>query len=126
VITNPRMSITATVGNTPMVALTRLLEDSGVEVFAKLEAMNPGGSVKDRIGVAMIDAAEKAGKIKPETLIIEPTSGNTGIGLAFTCAARSNRAGRRSSRRQAETPESRWRSCARPRATSSCSRCRRG
>jgi cysteine synthase len=77
------------VGNTPMVALTRLAPDCGAELIAKLEVYNPAGSVKDRIGVAMIDAAEAAGRIEPgKTTIVEATSGNTGIALAFVCAAR--------------------------------------
>ncbi|MFZ0091960.1 MAG: cysteine synthase A [Solirubrobacteraceae bacterium] len=77
------------VGCTPMVKLTRVVPDADVEVFAKLEAFNPGGSVKDRIGVAMIDAAEREGRIQPGvTTIVEATSGNTGIALAFVCAAR--------------------------------------
>jgi cysteine synthase A len=77
------------VGNTPMVALTRLAPDCGAELIGKLEAYNPAGSVKDRIGVAMIDAAEAEGRIEPgRTTIVEPTSGNTGIALAFVCAAR--------------------------------------
>src|SRR6266571_4266020 len=80
--------ITQTIGNTPLVRLRRVVGDAKATLIGKLENFNPLWSVKDRIGVAMIDAAEKAGKIKPETLIIEPTSGNTGIGLAFTCAAR--------------------------------------
>jgi cysteine synthase A len=72
-----------------MVALTRMVEDQGVELFAKLEAFNPGGSVKDRIGVSMIDAAERDGQIEPgRTTIVEATSGNTGIALAFVCAAK--------------------------------------
>jgi cysteine synthase len=76
------------VGNTPMVQLTRTAPE-GVELFAKLEMFNPGGSVKDRIGVAMIDAAEADGIIEPgRTTIVEATSGNTGIALAFVCAAR--------------------------------------
>src|SRR5262249_47920567 len=79
----------ATVGGTPLVALGRLAEEVGAEVCAKLEYFNPGGSVKDRIGVAMIDAAEEAGEIAPgRTVIVEPTSGNTGIALAMVCAAR--------------------------------------
>ena len=79
----------ATVGNTPLLALRRLGEGLGAEVCAKLEYLNPGGSVKDRIGVAMIDAAEEAGEIAPgRTVIVEPTSGNTGIALAMVCAAR--------------------------------------
>ena len=77
------------VGRTPMVQLTRLLPDSRVELFAKLEMFNPGGSVKDRIGVAMIEAAEAEGRIEPgRTTIVEATSGNTGIALAFVCAAK--------------------------------------
>src|SRR5262245_32271399 len=80
--------ITQTFGNTPLIKLRRVVGNAKATVIGKLENFNPLWSVKDRIGVAMIDAAEKAGKIKPETLIIEPTSGNTGIGLAFTCAAR--------------------------------------
>jgi cysteine synthase A len=79
----------AVVGNTPLVALRRLGEGLGAEVCAKLEYFNPGGSVKDRIGVAMIDAAEKEGLIEPgRSVIVEPTSGNTGIALAMVCAAR--------------------------------------
>jgi len=77
------------VGNTPMVALQRLGEGVGAEVCAKLEYFNPAGSVKDRIGVAMIDVAEEAGQIeRGRSLIVEPTSGNTGIALAMVCAAR--------------------------------------
>jgi cysteine synthase A len=79
----------AVVGETPMVALHRLGEEIGAEVCAKLEYFNPGGSVKDRIGVAMIDAAEKEGRLEPgRGVIVEPTSGNTGIALAMVCAAR--------------------------------------
>jgi cysteine synthase A len=80
--------ITQTIGNTPLIRLRRVVGDARATVVGKLENFNPLWSVKDRIGVAMIDAAEKAGKIKPNTMIVEPTSGNTGIGLAFTCAAR--------------------------------------
>jgi cysteine synthase len=77
------------VGRTPMVQLTRLAAGAGAEVFAKLEMFNPGGSVKDRIGVAMIEAAEAEGIIEPgRTTIVEATSGNTGIALAFVCAAK--------------------------------------
>ena len=77
------------VGNTPMVRLTRLLPDAAAGLFAKLEMFNPGGSVKDRIGVAMIEAAEAEGIIEPgRTTIVEATSGNTGIALAFVCAAK--------------------------------------
>jgi cysteine synthase len=76
------------VGRTPMVRLDRMAPD-GVELYGKLEALNPGGSVKDRIGVAMIEAAEREGRIEPgRTTIVEATSGNTGIALAFVCAAK--------------------------------------
>jgi cysteine synthase A len=78
----------ASVGGTPLVSLQRLGEGLGAEVCAKLEYFNPGGSVKDRIGVAMIDAAEEAGNVGPGSVIVEPTSGNTGIALAMVCAAR--------------------------------------
>jgi cysteine synthase A len=82
-------NIAALVGRTPMVQLTRIPRGLDVELFAKLESFNPGGSVKDRIGVAMIDAAERDGRIEPgRTTIVEATSGNTGIALAFVCAAR--------------------------------------
>ena len=80
--------ITALIGNTPLVRLNRLTEGAKATVIAKLEYFNPSHSVKDRIGVAMINAAEQAGLIKPDTVIVEPTSGNTGIALAFVCAAR--------------------------------------
>jgi cysteine synthase A len=80
--------VTELIGNTPLVRLRRLTEGARAEVVAKLEYQNPAHSVKDRIGVSMIDAAEKAGKIKRDTIIVEPTSGNTGIALAFVCAAR--------------------------------------
>src|ERR1700741_4745605 len=80
--------ITQTIGNTPLIRLRRVVGDAKATVVAKMESLNPLWSVKDRIGVAMIDAAERDGKIKKDTLIIEPTSGNTGIGLAFTCAAK--------------------------------------
>jgi cysteine synthase len=77
------------IGRTPIVQLTRVAPELDVELFAKLEALNPGGSVKDRIGVAMIDAAEREGLIEPGvSTIVEATSGNTGIALAFVCAAR--------------------------------------
>ena len=77
------------VGRTPVLELSRLTAGLGVQLFAKLEAFNPGGSVKDRIGVAMIEAAERAGQIEPgRTTIVEATSGNTGIALAFVCAAK--------------------------------------
>jgi cysteine synthase A len=82
-------NVASLVGGTPMVALTRMAADLDVELFAKLEMFNPGGSVKDRIGVAMIEAAEREGRIEPgRTTIVEATSGNTGIALAFVCAAK--------------------------------------
>jgi cysteine synthase A len=80
--------VTELIGNTPLVRIRRLTEGCAADVVAKLEFYNPAHSVKDRIGVAMIEAAEKAGQIKPDTIILEPTSGNTGIALAFVCAAR--------------------------------------
>jgi len=88
------INIAELVGDTPLIGLPRMLEgtpaaENGVELFAKLEAFNPGGSVKDRIGVAMIEAAEAEGRIEPgRTTIVEATSGNTGIALAFVCAAK--------------------------------------
>jgi cysteine synthase A len=81
-------NVTELIGNTPLVRLRRISEASGANVVAKLEFANPGGSVKDRIGLAMIEAAERDGKIGPDTVILEPTSGNTGIALALVCAAR--------------------------------------
>jgi cysteine synthase A len=83
--------VTELVGNTPLVRLRRLTDGARADVVAKLEFYNPAHSVKDRIGVSMIDAAEQAGRIKPDTIIVEPTSGNTGIALAFVCAARGYR-----------------------------------
>jgi cysteine synthase A len=80
--------ITQAIGNTPLVRLRRLTAGLGATVLGKVENMNPLWSVKDRIARAMVDAAEKAGMIKSDTVLIEPTSGNTGIGLAFVCAAR--------------------------------------
>lgn len=84
-------NITETVGNTPLVRLNKMTEGLKATVVCKLEFFNPLASVKDRIAVSMVDAAEKAGILKPETVIIEPTSGNTGIGLAFVAAARGYR-----------------------------------
>ncbi|MDO5357561.1 MAG: cysteine synthase A [Conchiformibius sp.] len=81
-------NITDLIGNTPLVRLNRLSEGLPARVVAKLEFFNPGSSVKDRIAAAMIEAAEKAGKIHKDTVIVEPTSGNTGIGLAMVCAAK--------------------------------------
>lgn len=83
--------ITQLIGNTPMVRLRRVTEGCAAEVVAKLEFFNPAHSVKDRIGASMIDAAERDGLIKPDTIILEPTSGNTGIALAMVCAARGYR-----------------------------------
>src|ERR1700738_4743768 len=83
--------ITQVIGHTPLIRLRRVVGDCKATIVAKPESFNPLWSVKDRIGVAMIDAAEREGKIKKDTVIIEPTSGNTGIGLAFTCAARGYR-----------------------------------
>lgn len=80
--------VTALIGNTPLVRLRGLSAATGANVVAKLEFQNPAHSVKDRIGVSMIDAAEQAGLIKPDTIVLEPTSGNTGIALAMVCAAR--------------------------------------
>jgi len=81
-------NVTQLIGNTPLVRLRNASQETGAEVAAKLEYFNPAGSVKDRIGLAMIEAAERAGKIGPDTIILEPTSGNTGIALAFVAAAR--------------------------------------
>src|SRR5437764_1986081 len=83
--------ITETIGATPLVRLRRVAGDAKATIVAKLESFNPLWSVKDRIGVAMIEAAERDGKITKDTVIVEPTSGNTGIGLAFTCAAKGYR-----------------------------------
>ena len=83
--------VTQLVGNTPLVRLRRVTEGAGADVVAKLESFNPAGSVKDRLGVALIDAAEEAGLLKPDTIILEPTSGNTGIALAQVAAARGYR-----------------------------------
>ncbi|EFG77908.1 cysteine synthase A [Mycobacterium parascrofulaceum ATCC BAA-614] len=84
-------NVTQLIGNTPLVRLNRVTEGAAADVVAKLEFFNPANSVKDRIGVAMLDAAEQAGLIKPDTIVLEPTSGNTGIALAMVCAARGYR-----------------------------------
>ncbi|HEX8913540.1 MAG TPA: cysteine synthase A [Humisphaera sp.] len=81
-------NITETIGGTPLVKLNRIIPPGGATVAVKCEFFNPLSSVKDRIGVAMIEAAEKAGKVDKDTVIVEPTSGNTGIALAFVCAAK--------------------------------------
>ena len=81
-------NVTELVGNTPLVKLNRITAGTGATVVTKLEFFNPGHSVKDRIAVAMLDAAQAAGRIGPDTVVLEPTSGNTGIGLAMACAAR--------------------------------------
>jgi cysteine synthase A len=88
--TKARVASTAAdlIGGTPLVELRRLGEELDAQVLAKLEFLNPGGSVKDRIGVAMIDAAERDGELEPGGVVVEPTSGNTGIALALVCAAR--------------------------------------
>jgi len=84
-------NVTQLVGGTPLVRLNRVTDGAAADVVAKLEFFNPANSVKDRIGVAMLDAAEEAGLIRPDTIICEPTSGNTGIALAMVCAARGYR-----------------------------------
>src|SRR5246500_4228704 len=83
--------VTQAIGHTPLIRLRRVVGDCKATIVAKPESFNPMWSVKDRIGVSMIDAAERDGKIKKDMVIIEPTSGNTGIGLAFCCAARGYR-----------------------------------
>jgi len=85
---NYRNNITELIGSTPLVKLNRINKGLKPSIFAKIESLNPGGSVKDRIGVAMIEAAEKAGKLAPGGTVIEATSGNTGIGLALACAVK--------------------------------------
>ncbi|MEM7385038.1 MAG: cysteine synthase A [Verrucomicrobiota bacterium] len=84
-------SITDTIGNTPLIKLNQLTKDGEAEIFIKAEFFNPLFSVKDRIGLAMIEAGEKDGTLKPDSVVIEPTSGNTGIALAFVCQAKGYR-----------------------------------
>jgi cysteine synthase A len=84
-------TVVSTIGSTPLVRLNRLAEGLEAQIYAKLEFFNPLGSVKDRIAAAMIAAAERDGHITPDTLIVEPTSGNTGVSLAFICAAKNYR-----------------------------------
>jgi len=81
-------SIFQLIGNTPVVKLNRLTNSESADVYVKLEWFNPGGSVKDRIGLAMIEAAEQEGRLRPGDTLVEPTSGNTGIGLAMVAAAK--------------------------------------
>jgi cysteine synthase A len=90
-MSNIANNITELIGNTPLVRLHRVIAGAAAEVLAKLEFQNPGGSVKDRIALSMVEAAEAAGKISPDTIILEPTSGNTGIGLAMVAAAKGYR-----------------------------------
>ena len=81
-------SILSTIGNTPLVRLRRIVPDGGADMVAKLESFNPGGSVKDRIALNMIEDAERRGALKPGDTIVEPTSGNTGIGLALVATVK--------------------------------------
>ncbi|MFP5394244.1 MAG: pyridoxal-phosphate dependent enzyme, partial [Gammaproteobacteria bacterium] len=83
--------VTELIGNTPLVRIRKLAAGANADLLAKLEFYNPAHSVKDRIGLAMIEAAEAAGIVKPDTVFVEPTSGNTGIALAMVCAARGYR-----------------------------------
>ncbi|MCG3402792.1 cysteine synthase A [Staphylococcus massiliensis] len=87
-VKKPVNNITEIIGETPVVKLNNVVDEDVADIYVKLEYQNPGGSVKDRIALAMIEQAEKDGKIKPGDTILEPTSGNTGIGLAFVCAAK--------------------------------------
>ncbi|MDT0980213.1 cysteine synthase A [Staphylococcus pseudintermedius] len=91
-VRKPVDNITDIIGQTPVVKLRHQAGEDAADIYAKLEYQNPGGSVKDRIALAMIEQAEKEGKIKPGDTIVEPTSGNTGIGLAFVCAAKGYKA----------------------------------
>ncbi|PTH39157.1 cysteine synthase A [Staphylococcus agnetis] len=91
-VRKPVENITEIIGQTPVVKLRHQAGEDAADIYVKLEYQNPGGSVKDRIALAMIEQAEKDGKIKPGDTIVEPTSGNTGIGLAFVCAAKGYKA----------------------------------
>ncbi|RQX43878.1 cysteine synthase A [Staphylococcus capitis] len=84
----PVDNVTQIIGNTPVVKLRNVVDEDAADIYVKLEYQNPGGSVKDRIALAMVEKAEREGKIQPGDTIVEPTSGNTGIGLAFVCAAK--------------------------------------
>lgn len=84
----PVDNVTQIIGNTPVVKLRNVVDEDAADIYVKLEYQNPGGSVKDRIALAMIEKAEREGTIQPGDTIVEPTSGNTGIGLAFVCAAK--------------------------------------
>jgi cysteine synthase len=88
---NIAQDITQLIGNTPLVRINRIAEGARAEIVAKLEFYNPAHSVKDRIGISMVEAAERAGLLKQDTIVLEPTSGNTGIALAMVCAARGYR-----------------------------------
>src|SRR5262245_17140126 len=81
-------SVLKLVGGTPLVRLARVIPDGSGVVYGKCEQLNPGGSVKDRIAVAMVETAERSGRLRPGMTVVEPTSGNTGIGLALACAAK--------------------------------------
>ncbi|MDD3293738.1 MAG: pyridoxal-phosphate dependent enzyme, partial [Geobacteraceae bacterium] len=81
-------TVLASIGTTPLVRITRLQEDGAAAIHVKMESKNPGGSVKDRICLAMIEAAEREGALRPGATVIEPTSGNTGIGLSMVCAVK--------------------------------------
>ena len=109
-------NITQLIGNTPLVRLRKVTAGAAAEVLVKLEFQNPGGSVKDRIALSMIEAAETAGKLGPDTIILEPTSGNTGIGLAMVAAAK----GYRCTLVMPETMSLERRNCYAPTALSWC------